>query len=60
MDESLKAENYFLPSTGVDSLHQSTTLGKKFIKKLHELVVTFYREKKENIKRQQKKLVQGH
>jgi len=52
MDESLKTENYFLPPNGIECLHQSSILGKKFIKKLHELVITYYREKKDNIKRQ--------
>lgn len=32
---------------------------KKFVKNVHELVVSYYREKKNNIKRKQKKLITG-
>ena len=32
---------------------------KKFVKNVHELVVSYYREKKNNIKRKQKKLIAG-
>lgn len=61
MDEGLKSDNYFLPGNGsIEQLHQSTSLGKKFIKKIHELVVTYYREKKDRIKKKAKQCVQGH
>ena len=32
---------------------------KKFVKNVYELVVSYYREKKTNIKKKQKKLIAG-
>lgn len=58
-DESLKSSNYFI-SGGLDSLVPNTSSGKKFVKNLHELVVAYYREKRDKIKKKQTKLVAGH
>lgn len=55
-DENIKSSNYFL-SNGFEAL--KTGMMKKFVKNVHELVVSYYREKKNNIKRKQKKLIQG-
>lgn len=51
-EENIKA-NYLL-STGFDGLRN---LSKKFAKNIQELCVTYYREKKGNIKRKQRRLV---
>jgi hypothetical protein len=50
--------DYFL-STGFTSLKTTTTMSKKFAKNIHDLVVAYYHEKKENIKRKQKRLLPG-
>ena len=55
-DEHIKSSNYFL-STGFDSL--KTTMQKQFSKKVNDLVVSYYREKKENVKKKVKKLIVG-
>ena len=55
-DENIKSSNYFL-SNGFEAL--KTTMMKKFVKNVHELVVSYYREKKTNIKRKQRKLIAG-
>jgi hypothetical protein len=55
-DEHIKSSNYFL-STGFDSL--KTTMQKQFSKKVNDLVVAYYREKKENVKKKVKKLIVG-
>lgn len=55
-DENIKSSNYFL-SNGFEAL--KTGMMKKFVKNVHELVVSYYREKKNNIKRKQKKLISG-
>lgn len=53
-DENIKSSNYFL-SNGFEAL--KTGMQKKFVKNVHELLVSYYREKKNNIKRKQKKLI---
>ena len=55
-EENIKTSNYFL-SSGFEAL--KTGMMKKFVKNVHELVVSYYREKKNNIKRKQKKLIAG-
>lgn len=55
-DEHIKGNNYFL-ATGFDSL--KTTMQKKFSKNVHDLVTAYYREKKESVKKKQKKLIGG-
>jgi len=51
-EENIKA-NYLL-TTGFDGLK---ILAKKFAKNIQELCVTYYREKKANVKRKQRRLV---
>ena len=55
-DEHIKSSNYFL-SSGFEAL--KTSMQKKFVKNVYELIVSYYREKKNNIKRKQKKLIGG-
>ena len=55
-EENIKTSNYFL-SSGFEAL--KTGMMKKFVKNVHELIVSYYREKKNNIKRKQKKLIAG-
>ena len=55
-DEHIKSSNYFL-SNGFEAL--KTGMQKKFVKNVYELIVSYYREKKNNIKRKQKKLING-
>ena len=44
-------------SNGFEAL--KTGMMKKFVKNVHELVVSYYREKKNNIKKKERKLVVG-
>jgi len=55
-DEHIKSSNYFL-SNGFEAL--KTGMQKKFVKNVYELIVSYYREKKNNIKRKQRKLIGG-
>jgi hypothetical protein len=57
-DENLKSTNYFL-SNGLSTLSSNTSSSKNFAKKLYELICSHYRDKKDSIKRKQRKLVQG-
>lgn len=55
-DEYIKTSNYFL-STGLTSL--TTTLQKKFPKNVYDLLIQYYRDKKEIVKKKQKRLLAG-
>ena len=55
-DENIKSSNYFL-SNGFEAL--KTGMHKKFVKNVYEQIVSYYREKKNNIKRKEKKLIGG-
>lgn len=57
-DENIKSNNYFL-TNGFEGIKTQTGMLKKFSKNLHELVVAYYREKKQMVKRKQKKLIGG-
>jgi len=54
--ENIGSSNYFL-SNGFEAL--KTGMQKKFVKNVHELIVAYYREKKSNIKKKQRKLIPG-
>lgn len=55
-DEHIKSSNYFL-TTGFEALKGG--MQKKFSKNVNDLVVQYYREKKDSVKRKQKRLIQG-
>ena len=55
-DENIKS-NFYFTSEGLDKLKTSGL--KTFSKNLHELVVAYYREKKQATKKKQKKLIGG-
>lgn len=54
-DEYIKTSNYFL--LGLDSLKCQTPMQKKFAKNIFELMIQYYREKKDIVKKKQKRLV---
>jgi hypothetical protein len=51
-DDNIKT--FFLLTTGFEGLKN---IAKKFVKNLNDLCFTYYREKKMNIKKKQKKLI---
>lgn len=51
-DDNIKT--FFLLTTGFEGLKN---IAKKFVKNLHDLCFTYYREKKMNVKKKQKKLI---
>ena len=55
-DENIKNSNYFL-SNGFEAL--KTGMMKIFVKQVHELIVSYYRDKKNHIKKKQRKLIAG-
>ena len=55
-DEYIKSSNYFL-NNGLTSL--ASTMSKKFAKNLDDLVISYYREKKDIVKKKEKKLLGG-
>ena len=54
-DDNIKSSNYFLQN-GFEGL-KTPGMMRKFVKSVHELIVSYYREKKNNIKRKQRRLL---
>jgi methyltransferase-like protein len=58
-DEHIKTSNYFL-SNGLDSFKQNiNNYMKKFSKNVFDLILQYYREKKDVVKKKQRKLLVG-